>query len=89
MVACLIISCNQPKQRVQNSSINVDSISKTANSKTIQIALSKLESTVDPECGMTLTEKSIEDTSSIDGKLFGFCGSSCKEVYLKKLASKK
>lgn len=56
--------------------------------KKIEINLSTFSSTIDPVCEMDL-KYALEDTLSINGKLYGFCSSGCKQQYLAGLRSDK
>ncbi|HEY0262686.1 MAG TPA: YHS domain-containing protein [Chitinophagales bacterium] len=48
------------------------------NVKTADLATPK-----DVVCGMDLTDDLIEDTTSYEGKVYGFCNVGCKEEFLK------
>jgi len=36
---------------------------------------------VDPVCGMALTLIEVVETSTLEGKTYGFCGKACKETF--------
>jgi YHS domain-containing protein len=76
---------------MQNSAADKqDSTTKTVELPKIPaVAISALASPEDPECGMRITEKEYADTALINGKIYGFCGTGCKEEYLKKPGGKK
>ena len=78
-ILIMIISCNQPDQQVQNSTAPQAETLQPDTVKNINIAISKLASRNDLFCGMPLSENSIEDTVMIDGKIYGFCSSECKD----------
>lgn len=54
------------------------------------IDISKLNfaSKIDTTCGMPITA-GVQDTVTVDGKLYGFCAKECKESFLKTLSAKK
>jgi YHS domain-containing protein len=52
-----------------------------APKKVIEIPLSSLAIKNDPVCGMTLKE--VADTTTYQGKTYGFCGSGCKDEFVK------
>ena len=64
--AVLIFSCGEKKSEVEEQKVAAPKYS-----------LAMLESNVDPDCGMTLTNESIQDTSHYKGKVYGFCSSMC------------
>ena len=51
--------------------------------KTLEVVISALSSKSDPVCGMALKQGEIADTTAYEGKIFGFCGTGCKEEFLK------
>ena len=51
--------------------------------KTMQIDIASLTTKVDPVCGMTLKQGEVGDTLTYQGKLYGFCGSGCKDDFVK------
>ena len=55
----------------------------SADSKGVKIKLSELASNKDYNCGMTLEEGSIADTTTYQGKIYGFCSPECKADFLK------
>lgn len=54
--------------------------------KTIELKLSDLGSTKDNVCGMELEEGNIADTTTYEGKIYGFCASECKAEFVKEPA---
>ncbi len=48
----------------------------------ITIDASKLALATDPICDMDVT-KEVADTATYKGKLYGFCGTGCKEEFVK------
>ena len=54
-----------------------------AENKTINIKLSQLATTKDLNCEMGLEEGAIADTTTYQGKIYGFCSSECKAEFLK------
>ena len=53
------------------------------SAKKIELTLQQLSATVDPVCKMSLEQHVISDTTTYEGKLYGFCSSGCKEDFLK------
>lgn len=45
----------------------------------VNIKLSELATDKDLYCDMTVVEGAIADTANIDGKIYGFCSTMCKE----------
>lgn len=54
----------------------------------IDISKLKFASKIDTTCGMPITA-GVQDTVTVDGKLYGFCAKECKESFLKTLSAKK
>ena len=54
-----------------------------APKKTIEISLSSLSVKTDPVCGMPLKQGEIADTTTYDSKIYGFCGTGCKDEFAK------
>ena len=52
-------------------------------SKSVKIKLADLASNKDYNCGMTLEEGAIADTTTYQGKIYGFCSPECKADFLK------
>ena len=55
----------------------------TSDSKMVNIKLSELATNKDLNCDMTLAEGGIADTTTYQGKVYGFCSSECKADFLK------
>ena len=55
----------------------------TSDSKMVSIKLSALATNKDLNCGMGLEEGSIADTTTYNGKIYGFCSPECKADFLK------
>jgi YHS domain-containing protein len=54
-----------------------------APKKTIEIPVTSLAIKTDPVCGMTLKQGEVADTSNYQGKIYGFCGTGCKDEFVK------
>ena len=54
-----------------------------APKKTIDIPVASLAIKSDPVCGMTMKQGEIADTAIYQGKVYGFCGSGCKDEFVK------
>ena len=54
-----------------------------APKKTLEVSLTSLSSKSDPVCGMALKQGEIADTAAYEGKVFGFCGTGCKDEFVK------
>lgn len=55
--------------------------------KKMEIKLSDLSINKDFVCGMSLEEGGVADTTSYDGKLYGFCSPECKTEFAKNPSS--
>ena len=53
------------------------------DSKGVKIKLSELATNKDLNCEMPLEEGAIADTTSYQGKIYGFCSTVCKTEFLK------
>jgi YHS domain-containing protein len=51
--------------------------------KVVEISIASLSSKTDPVCTMTLKQGEVADTLTYQGKLYGFCGTGCKEEFIK------
>jgi YHS domain-containing protein len=51
--------------------------------KNITIPVSSLATNSDLVCGMTLKQGDVGDTAMYQGKVYGFCGTGCKDEFLK------
>jgi len=54
-----------------------------APKKIIDIPVTSLAIKSDPVCGMPMKQGEIADTATYQGKIYGFCGSGCKEEFVK------
>ena len=65
-------ACNQnPKQE------------KSDQPKMVNMKVSELATAKDLNCGMDLANGSIADTTTYEGKVYGFCSTECKAEFLK------
>lgn len=83
---CLVISCGRTTQRPENKPVPVERLMERTG-PLVQIEISKLVSPIDTICGMSLVE-GIADTLNLDGKLYGFCSTGCKQSFVKRINSK-
>jgi YHS domain-containing protein len=54
-----------------------------APKKVVAIPVASLAVPNDPVCGMTMKKDEIADTAIYEGKVYGFCGSGCKDEFVK------
>ncbi len=54
-----------------------------APKKTIDIPIASLAIKADPVCGMGLKAGEIGDTAIYEDKVYGFCGTGCKDEFVK------
>jgi len=54
-----------------------------APKKTIDIQVASMAIKNDPVCGMPLKQGEIGDTTTYEGKVYGFCGTGCKDEFVK------
>lgn len=54
-----------------------------APKKTVSIPVASLAAKTDVVCGMQLKQGEIGDTANYQGKVYGFCGTGCKEEFVK------
>ena len=54
-----------------------------APKKIVDIAVASLAVKSDPVCGMTLKQGEVADTALYQGKVYGFCGTGCKDEFVK------
>jgi YHS domain-containing protein len=59
-----------------------DSVMQAAKAATIDISKLNFASKNDTTCGMPISA-GVEDTATVNGKLYGFCSKECKESFLK------
>ena len=86
-VLCAVVlfaftACNQKQAETKT-----ETSSATVTSKKPEIKLSALSSNKDFVCGMDLEGGAIADTTSFEGKVYGFCSAECKSEFVKKPAS--
>lgn len=79
--ACLLMAACGQKNTGETQKIEGQGapMSQTAG---IKIDAGKLAQATDPICDMDVT-KEVADTATYKGKLYGFCGTGCKEEFLK------
>lgn len=91
IVFCAIqISCNSnvsEAQEMANNKRKNDSILLSAQQTRINIEKLVFASKLDPICGMPITA-GVEDTITINTKLYGFCARECKIEFLKRRKTK-
>lgn len=73
------------------ASCNFDGTQKTSTTpvpkkEKLTMDVSALSDKNDLVCGMELTNETFEDTTSYNGKLYGFCNEGCKKEFLKEPA---
>ncbi len=51
------------------------------DSKGINIAPSALATNIDPVCEMDMSNRKIADTTTLNGKIYAFCNTGCKEEF--------
>ena len=54
-----------------------------APKKNVDIELTSLSQHTDPVCEMPLKKADIADTTTYQGKVYGFCNTGCKEDFLR------
>jgi YHS domain-containing protein len=54
-----------------------------APKKSMNISVASLASKSDPVCGMNLKQGDVGDTTVYQGKVYGFCGTGCKDEFVK------
>ena len=76
LMVLALASCNQKaEQKTETAPL--------AEPAKIEIKLADLSEPKDFVCGMPLDEGGIADTTSYEGKVYGFCASECKAEFLK------
>jgi YHS domain-containing protein len=76
LVSVIMLSCNHKPAG------NMDK-TKSTEPQPIKIRVSQLATDKDLNCGMTLTDDDIGDTTTYNGKIYGFCSAECKADFLK------
>lgn len=79
VISVMIAACsnnqNQPEQKAVPEKVTM------ANESGIKLAEGMLASKVDSVCGMEVSNEP-GDTATVDGKLYGFCSSGCKDSFI-------
>lgn len=82
-----IISCGQQAKEGQNTKIEGPKVIEKKDAAGVKVDIAQLASKIDPVCEMDITslvaENALADTASYKGKLYGFCGSGCKDEFVK------
>ena len=78
VIIASMTSCTQKKKEPEHKPIPVPT---EVSAVEIKVDISKLASVNDTVCGMPLSD-GIADTVTVNGKLYGFCNSGCKESFL-------
>ena len=76
-VAMMVFNACHQKSHLDKNPVPV------TESKGVAVKLADLTSDKDFVCGMPLEEGNIADTTSYEGKLYGFCSVECKTAFLK------
>lgn len=74
-----LVACNtkqEPKTEETTPAV-------TAEAAQPDVKVSQLATNKDFACGMDLADGGIADTTTYEGKLYGFCSHECKEEFLK------
>jgi YHS domain-containing protein len=80
-------SCNNTANTEEGTSTetatNTDAATDMTDSiaKPVNLHISQLATDQDFVCGMKLTDEMIADTTSVDGKVYGFCSQECKAQF--------
>ena len=86
IAACfIIVSCGQktePKAG-ENQKIEGQKPPMPKEDGKLNVDIATLASKIDPVCEMDISS-GVADTASYKGKLYGFCGTGCKEEFVKK-----
>lgn len=91
-ILLVLASCNNAEHNSTNT-INTEIKSDTSIPAVKEEPVNKFAgisfaSNKDTICGMPLTA-GVEDTLQVDGKIYGFCATECKEEFAKQLTAKK
>jgi YHS domain-containing protein len=78
LVSALLVACNHGEKPAENMEKM-----KTTGPQGVKMSVTQLASNKDYSCGMTLTDDAIGDTTTYNGKIYGFCSSECKAEFLK------
>jgi YHS domain-containing protein len=85
IAACfMIISCGQKGEpKTENTKIEGQKPPMAKDDGNLKMDASLLASKTDPVCEMDISS-GFADTATYKGKLYGFCGTGCKEEFVKK-----
>lgn len=83
-----IVACNNAATENNKPADKDSSTMQAKQTEGIDISKLNFASKIDTTCGMPITA-GIEDTATVDGKLYGFCAKECKESFLKTASAKK
>jgi YHS domain-containing protein len=85
-VAALVIlaACNQKAEPKADASAT--EVTPAATAETVNVKVSELSTPKDYVCGMNVEEGAIADTTTYEGKLYGFCSKECKAEFVKEPA---
>ena len=76
------LACNNKQNPEQKTSPALESKADENKVEGIKIETASLARPDDPVCGMSVKE-GVNDTATVDGKLYGFCSSGCKDEFIK------
>lgn len=79
LLAGLILNACNPNE-------NKTSTAPVPTSEKVTVSLSQLTTKKDLVCDMELSQDGIADTTSVDGKIYGFCNVGCKQEFLQNKA---
>jgi YHS domain-containing protein len=87
ITACLLmVSCGQQnKAEGENKKIEGQKPPMAKGGDKLAIDMSILASKIDPVCEMDISS-GVADTATYKDKVYGFCGTGCKEEFVKKPA---
>lgn len=80
-ITLALAACGQKAENKENTKVE-GAKPPMEKAEGIQIDVAKLASKIDPVCEMDITD-GVADTASYEGKLYGFCGTGCKEDFVK------
>ncbi|UPT67809.1 MAG: YHS domain-containing protein [Sphingobacteriales bacterium JAD_PAG50586_3] len=86
IAACLLmVSCGQQQNKAEGETTKIEGqkppMAKEGDKLAIDVSI--LASKIDPVCEMDVS-KGVADTANYKGKVYGFCGTGCKEEFVKK-----
>ncbi len=79
------LACNSKQEPEQKTAPALESKAEENKKEEIKIETSSLARLDDPVCGMSVKE-GVNDTATVDGKLYGFCSTGCKDEFIKEPA---